>query len=469
MRTLFFRAPTLAAGVITAGMMGGVPAPTVAQTLQEAMETAISTSPDIDQQRAALRALDEAVAIARSGFRPSFTGNFSAGANFSENSEQLPGADRWTYPTSVGATVTQSIYDGGQTSNAVDGAFATVEGGRFTLLSVQQQVLLNTVTAYVNVVQAQQNVELAEKSQMVLRRQLQAARDRFSVGETTRTDVSQAEAALAEARANLATQRGLLGQARETYRQVVGEMPGSLAPLPPLPQLPNSLEEAQEIALRNHPDILSARANVEAASFAVREAIGATLPSVDFSASWTSGSDTINRGSGANTGSFAITGSVPFYVGGSLRAQVRSAQAAASQARAQLRATTRRVLQDVGVAWEILVASRATIRANIAQIEAERVAFNGVVEEARVGQRTTLDVLEAEEDLLDAETSLVVSRADEYVNAYTLLAAMGLLTVEAIDLSVEHYDVEGPYAESQEFTRGYDDDEDTEWRYNWRP
>lgn len=454
------------AWVVVAGLTTA-PGAALAESLADALATAITNSPDLNTQRAAVRGLDESVAQARAGYRPTVTGSASAAARYSNSSEATKSTQR--LPLSVGATVSQSLYDGGQTANAVDGAIATVKSGRFTLLNTEQTVLLNAVTAYARVLEAQRNVSLARNNLEVNRQTLQAARDRLDVGLVPPTDVAQAEAAEAESRANLSVQEGVLAQRVQDYIRFVGAAPANLEPLPTLPELPRSLEEANQIAEKNHPSILAARSDVEAASFAVREAMGALMPQVDLTANVSQDVNNQTKSSDQFSSSAAIEVTVPFYQGGALRSRVRQAQASASQARAQLGVTSREVRLAVGNAWANLVSARASITANEAQVRAQQVAFEGVREEANVGTRSTLDVLESEQDKLDAQVALVGARTDLYVNAYSLLAQTGLLTVAKLGLDVADYDVETPYEASQQWDAGYEDSEDTEWQKNWRP
>lgn len=440
-----------------------------AQTLNEALTAAVEYSPTLRTQRAALKSLDENVAVARSGKRPIITGSVSQGLAVSESSEGLDDSAQETFPSQLSLTGRQTIYDGGQTENAVDSALKAVESGRLTLLDVEQAVLLGAVEAYVDVITAQENVRLEQNNVAVIAEALQAARDRFEVGEVTRTDVAQAEARLAEARADLQTARGVLGQARQSYIREIGVTPGALDPLPPLPQVPQNFDEARAIAERNHPSILAARANVEAASFSVREAQGALLPQVDVSASGATGADTINRGSGTFNLQATLEATVPLYQGGVLRSDIRRAQALASQRRFELLDTTRDIIEQAGVAWENLQTSRATIRSNQEQVRAQRVAFEGVEEEAKVGARTTLDVLDARQEVLDAETDLVASRSTLYLNAYALLSAIGVLTIAKLDLPTDVYDPVPAFQSAQGFDAGYPETEDTQWLHNWRP
>ncbi|MEL6980374.1 MAG: TolC family outer membrane protein [Pseudomonadota bacterium] len=433
------------AGLAAVGFGGSA----TAETFQGALETALRSSPDLAAQYDAVRGLNEGVATARSGLRPSVTGSASAGYSFTDSSE----APKPTHlrPTSLNLTVTQPVFDGFQTQNAVSGAFEDVRSGRETLRGTQQTVLLNAIAAYIGVIQARENVALARNDLSVNRRSLQAARDRFNVGEVTRTDVAQAEASVASSQANLATQEGLHSQARETYLRQIGVMPDTLEPTPPLPPLPETLEEAREVARRNHPDILAARANVASAGFGVEEARGAILPQVDLQATGSALSESINRGSGVMSGAATVNVTVPLYQGGALRSQVRRGQALESQRYQQLRSVTRQILEGVGLAWEDLQTSKATIRANRAAVRSNQIALEGVREEAKVGSRTTLDVLEAQQTLLDSQVDLVNSRTSQEINAYALLRAMGVLSVDTVNVAFDAPPIEEDY----EATQGY--------------
>lgn len=414
-----------------------------ADDLSQALETALRSSPDLKAQLESVRGLNEGVAAARSGMRPSLTGAASAGYNYSDSSESLK--RRHTRPATVSVTASQPLFDGFQTENAVEGAIATVRSGRQLYRQTEQSVLLNAVIAYIGVIQAVENVTLAGNDVTVTRRSLQAARDRFDVGEVTRTDVSQAEAALALSQANLAEQQGLLRQARETYARQVGVMPGTLAPLPPLPPLPQSLEEVREVARRNHPSILSAKESVSAAGFAVNEAEGAVLPQVDLNASASASSETAGRRSGVMAGAAEVQVTVPLYQGGVLRSNIRRSQALESQRYQELRSVSRQILEQAGIAWENFQTAGATIRSNTAAVRANEVALEGVRQEANVGSRTTLDVLEAQQRLLDAQVALLNSRTNQQVAAYQLLAAIGTLSSETMSLASPRPDLEGEY------------------------
>lgn len=427
-----------------------------AETFESALQTALSSSPDYQTQLEVLRGLNEGVAAARSGLRPTVTGAGSGALDYTDSTESPRTSERKIASASISAR--QPLFDGFQTRNAIDGAFENVRAGRQNLRQTEQSVLLNAISAYIQVVQAQENVGLARNDVALNRRSLQAARDRFSVGEVTRTDVAQAEAALAESQANLAAQQGALRQAGESYLRFVGVRPTDLAPLPPLPALPETLEEAREIARNNHPSIRAAKANVASAGFGVDEARGALLPQVDLTGSASATSTQANDFSTSNSdvlnATTAIEVTVPLYSGGSLRSAIRRNQALEDQRFQELRATSREILESVGVAWENLETSKATIRSNRAAVRANQIALDGVREEAKVGSRTTLDVLEAQQRLLNSQTALVTSRTDQQINAYSLLSAIGVLSIETLNLDVPRPDLDAEYNSVQNLGLG---------------
>lgn len=439
-----------------------------AQNLRSALETALQTNPDLQAQYEVLRGLNEQVSQARAGLRPSLSGSGSAGFSYSDSSESARKSR--TQPASVTITATQPLFDGFQTQRGVDSAFETVRSGRYNVSQTEQTVLLNAITAYIGVVQARENVTLATNDVEFNQRSQQAAKDRFDVGEVTRTDVAQSDAALADSQANVATQRGFLRQARETYLRQVGVWPERLRPLPSLPELPRSLEEAREVARKNHPSILAARAAVSAASFSVDQSRGALLPQIDLQATGTTGSDTANRGSGVMSGRASVNVTMPFYQGGVLRSNIRRNQALESQRFQELRSVTRQVLESVGVAWENFQTSSATIQANRAAVRSNQIALDGVNEEAKVGSRTTLDVLEAQQRLLNSQVALVNARTNQQVNAYTLLSAIGVLSIETLGLDAPRRDMDAEFDEATGPLSGsYDDPErPADWLTNFQ-
>ncbi len=439
-----------------------------ADTLAEALASAYETNPNLISARAALRATDERVNHARAGLRPDVRATFDYRSQYNGGSA---GGGTNNDPYGASLDVSQPLYDGGQTQNSVRGRIADVSAARARLSSLEQRVLLETVTAYVDVLRDQEFVRLAENNVRVITEQLRASQDRFEVGEVTRTDVSQAEARLAESRTNLSASRGQLERSRQNYRLVVGAEPQNLARQPPLPPLPGSLDEAVTAALENHPELIAARFDEASAARDVKAEIGGLLPRISLEASvgyndtGLFSSDTIDQ-SNAQVGVRAV---IPLYQSGAQYSRVRQAQALASQARADITVEARQRRQLAEAAWTELEVARATIVSTREQVDASQLAFEGVREEALVGSRTTLDVLDAEQELLDARVRVVDSLRNEYVAAYGLLAAIGALTAADQGLTVVAYDPEVNYAENNARLFGFPQTQDTEWEELWRP
>ncbi len=307
---------------------------------------------------------------------------------------------------------------------------ATREG----LIAVEQDVLLDAVSAYVNVRLAAEIVDLRQSNLRLITQELRAAQDRFEVGEITRTDVSIAEARLAGSRAQLAAAQGDLQVARESYKAATGAYPGNLQPLPPTPRTARTLEEAVEIALRTQPVIRQNQHQVVVTGLNIGRARADFRPTI-------TGRATIGTNDfGLESQTLGLSLSQTLFSGGRQAALLRRAIALDENARATLLQSGVQVTQAVGNAWSNIVVTSASISANELQIRAAQEAFNGVREEAALGSRTTLDVLDAEQELLDARADKLQSEAQRYVGVYQLLSAMGLLTVEHLDLGIPTYD-----------------------------
>lgn len=427
--------------IFVAAALALMPAVAVAETLSDALASAYRHSHLMEQNRALLRAADEDVAQAVTLLRPVLS--FIASSTYSFTGGQ--GADNLT--SSLGLAARMTLFDHGRSELAIEAAKEAVLATREALLSLEQRVLLGAVQAYLDVLSANDSVALRQNNVRVLTEQLRAARDRFEVGEVTRTDVALAEAALAQARAGEAAAQGRLLIARESFRVAVGRYPGALAGVPSVPQLPDTQDAAEAIAVRTHPDIRQAQRQITVNALQVAAAEAA----MKFSVTGTARASLVDQGFGAEDNfSVGIELNQPILGAGqngagALASRLRQAEAREDAARAALLDTTHNIRQQVGNAWANLRSATAQVQATDRQIEAAQIAFDGVREEATLGARTTLDVLDAEQDLLDARTARVDAQANQYVAAYALLSAMGLLTAEHLGLGVQLYDPSAYY------------------------
>ena len=415
--------------------LSGLPQSLFAESLTDALISAYQNNPTLKLNRAALRARDEAVAQARAGKRPVVDANGSGTISASSNSTR---DITDTYQASLDASLV--LYDGGQTRSAIESAMADVSAARASLVGIEQEILLDATTAYMDVRRDARFVLLAQDNIRVLTEQVRAARNRFEVGEVTRTDVAQARARLAAAESNLSASRGALVRSEQNYLATVGNVAGNPAPPPPLPVIPKSLDAVQSVAMREHPTINEARFNERAARFDVARARGRLRPSVSASGKVGYSRNTITYGDGNTSAAITLQGKIPLYQGGVLSSLVRQANDILARRKAELQDAGRVVIQTTAIAWANLNVARASIAANRQQVDAARIAFEGVTEEAKLGARTTLDALNAEQELLTAQSDLVAAQRDEYVAAYKVLSSMGLLTVKHLNLGIETYD-----------------------------
>lgn len=465
--------------------------PASAETLEEALVDAYLINPVLNAERARLRAIDEQVALAKSGLRPFIFG--SADTSFLNTQTTVGGRrsgggspfgvlatngncntttvgsqenvvqcrngvstpspaeifgagsagadDGVTHPRGYSVNLTQPLFQGFQNLNAIRQAKATVQAAREALRSVEQTVLLDAVTAYVNVVRDQAIVRLRENDVKVLTEQLKATKDRFEVGEVTRTDVAQAEARRSEALATLAAAQANLKTSRSTYEQVIGHPPGDLVTPPSIRHLlPSSLDEAMTIGDGENPIILAAVYDEEASLYAVQEIMGELLPEVTLEAQYQKRFDlgsTIDEQEETR-----VTGrvNVPFYQGGSVSARVRQAKETNNQLKKQVEDARLRVHADVISFWGRLQSSGPAIESAQAAVAANKIALTGVREEEKVGQRTTLDVLDAQRELLNSQIGLVTALRDRIVAEYSLYAAVGRMDAQTLGLPVPYYD-----------------------------
>ena len=414
----------LATGVlILATLAGGQSAK--ADSLTNVLSDAYLNSDLLEQNRYLLRLQDESVAQQVAGLRPVV--NFIA-------------SRRWDIPANtITDTLTLTgellLYDAGGRRFLRDAAQESVLATRQGLVNLEQQVLLDAVTAYLQVWRDMQIVSVRESNVRVITRQLRAAEDRFEVGEDTRTDVAQAQAALAGARQQLVSAQGTLMISAELFSLAVGRHPNGLSGPGAIPSLPQTEAEAEAIGRQNHPSIVALQHEVRADELSVQAARSDYRPSITLNG-------TTNYNPHRDTGNSVISLQLvqPLYAGGRLASAERIALATLHAAQAQLNQTTRVVSQNIGNAFAQIRVAAASISASQQQIRANRLAFEGVQEEASLGARTTLDVLNAEQNLLNARIGLIEAQAQLYSASYGLMAAMGLLTVEHLDLDVPQYD-----------------------------
>lgn len=425
-----------------------------AESLQQALVSAYLSNPALDAQRATLRAIDEEVPRAKSGRRPTVTGSYdtgrerfnSSGRTVQTGTLQSTGRvqsslDGGNWPSGYSFSVDQPLFRGFRTRNAVKEAKASVRAGREDLRTVEQNTLLDAVTAYMDVVRDQEIVSLNENNVKVLSEQLKATEDRFEVGEVTKTDVAQAEARLSRAKSDLSTAQGNLKTSRATYERVIGNPPSNLKDQPPIDRLvPRELGDATSIGESENPTILSATFQEQAARFDLKQIKGELLPEVRLEASFDRRFDPSRLSDETETARVGGRVTVPLYQAGDVAARARQARETVSRRQRELDDARRVVQANVISAWSVLSAARARIESDEAEVRANKIALDGVREEEKVGQRTVLDVLDAEQELLDSRSSLVTSKRDTVVASYALVAAIGRLDSMHLNLPVQHYD-----------------------------
>jgi outer membrane protein len=420
-----------------------------ADTINYALVQSYQNNPQLNAQRAAARSTDEGVAIALGGYRPRITGTSSLSEVYIENQVRVTGPTGSARSagenavTTFGLTANQTLFNGFQTGNRTRQAESQVFAARETLRSTEQTVLLSAVTAYMNLLRDGAVLELQRSNVNVLEATLRQTRDRFSAGEVTRTDVAQAESRLAAGRSQLLTAESNYVTSKAQYRQVIGVEAGKLTPAMPVDRFsPRTLDGARRRAATEHPTITVANYNVDVAVFQVKVAEGALYPTLQLQGS-------VNKSFGSTTNlnnlqnfSASIGGqlSVPIYQGGQEYATIRQAKETLGQRRLDLDTARDQVQSNVAQAWGQLEAAKAQIESTTAQVNAAEIALNGVREEARVGQRTTLDVLNAQQDLVNARVALVTAQRDRVVASYTVLAATGAFSPQVLGLKVQGYD-----------------------------
>lgn len=454
-----------------AGLMTGVGllclgsvTPARADTLRDALVQAYTSNPTIEGARAQQRGIDEGVPIARAPGLP------SASVDGSYTEFVVQSRTSFTAPErllSAGADLGVPVYSGGAVKNAVKAAKIRVEAGQADLRATESSLFSNVVAAYMDVIRAEALVGLNRKNVAVLEVNLQATSDRFEIGDVTRTDVAQSQSRLALARSNARSAEADLVAARETYIRLVGKAPEALAPPPPLPNLPETPDDAVRIALDKNPDLIASRERTRAAEKDIDVAGASRLPTVSLyaSGSYSNYLDTLGGASSAQfpqTDRSAQAGAqitIPLFQGGRPAAQRRQAQAQAQATMEQEIAVERQVIAQVRSAYTAWVAAQDLIESSQIAVDASDLSLEGVRAENSVGNRTILDILNAEQEYLNAQTELVTARRNAYVAGFTLLAAMG--RAEARDLNLDAdllYDPEVNYERVRGKFFDWDDD-----------
>src|SRR5271157_3232709 len=418
-----------------------------AETLSGALVKAYVTNPVINSQRATVRQTDEGVPTANAGYLPKISAFGNDAVAHIAGTEVFPGQPPLNYatgafPRGYGAQLQETLFDGYQTINRIRSAESQVLGAREQLRNTEQNTLLTGVTAYMDVLRDTALLELQRNNVLVLQEQLRETRDRFTVGEVTRTDVAQAEASLASSQATELSAEATLSASIARYRQTIGDEPKTLAPVRPIAKLiPRTLAQAITISQVEHPAITAQLHGVDVAMLQIKIAEGALLPSASVTASLTQGFD-VNNTPGLRQFNAELLGTltIPIYQGGADYATIRQSKENLSVQELHADSLRDQIRQNVVSAWGLNQASVGIVRAARASVAANEVALAGVREEAKVGQRTTLDVLNAQQALLAARSNLVSAEHDQVVNSYSLLSQIGRLNVPTLGLGVAEYD-----------------------------
>ena len=442
---------TLKALTLAAGLLAGVSMATLtsasltpagAETIRESLALAYANNPSLNAARAQLRGVDENVPQALSGWRPTVSAAASAGRLATGTDSVID----YRNNASISLSISQTLFRGFRTINSTRQAEAVVKAQRESLMSTEQDTLLDAATAYVDVIRDTALVSLQRSDLAFLQEQVRAARDRFDVGEGTRTDVSQAEARAAEAKASLNTALANLNTSRAIYRQVIGIEANRLSADTSISRyVPKSIDQAMQLSEANQPLIRQAQHLVDAAIFNIKTIEGELLPTVtldgSISRSWNPSAFSDYNDNAQIFGNVSI----PLYQGGGVSSRVRQAKEELGQTRLQLDVTRDQVRANVISAWGNYQAAEASIVAAQAAVEAQQLALEGVIEEQRVGQRTTLDVLDAQRELVNQQSNLVTAQRNRIVSGYQLVASIGRLDADSLGLNVARYNPKQHY------------------------
>jgi outer membrane protein len=443
-----------AAGLTVAGfVLAGGCTLAFADTIEWALVEAYQNNPSLNAQRASMRSTDENVPQALSGYRPKVTATVSGGPTYGNTTTRLVSQSVFPNTTTynnqagdfaqrnVGITASQTIFNGFQTANRTRQAESGVMQARETLRVTEQQVLLDAATAYMDLLRDEATLALQRSNVEVLTEQLKQTRDRFNVGEVTRTDVAQAESRLAAGRSQLLAAQSQYVTSQAQYRRIIGVDPGKLAPGTPVdrlspPTLPGAIAQGQA----QSPSVLAAAYGVDVAELQVKVSEGALYPNLGIQATVQKSYDVALQTPKQLQASVLGTLQIPIYQGGAEYSTIRQGKETVGQQRLTLDVNRDQARETVVQSWGQLDAAKAQIEATTAQVNAAEIALNGVREEARVGQRTTLDVLNAQQELVNARVALVTAQHDRVVASYSLLAAVGALSMQRLGLDVVIYD-----------------------------
>jgi outer membrane protein len=431
---------------------GFLPGQASAQTLQDALVQAYQSNPQLQSERANLRATDENVPQALSNWRPTVSLSASQGYNHidsttRQSANEISGSSN-SLPQTYGVSITQPLYRGGRTVAQTAEALNLVQAERARLVAEEQTIMLTVATDYMNVVRDQATVDLDVNNEQVLKKQLEQTQDRFRVGEVTRTDVAQAEASYAQAIATRQAAEGTLQVDRANYERDVGMPPGKLTAPTGLPPLPTTRAAAINLAATGNPNVIAAQFTQQAGEDDINVVRGQLLPQVGLTASLehsNSKESSVTGGGGSaslhsDNAQIVAQVTVPLYEGGAVYSQTRQAQQVVAQRKSLVDDARRAAAQSAATFWEEIISDRATIVSLQAAIRANEISLDGTQQEAAVGQRTVLDILNAEQVLLQSRVNLVSTQHDEIVAELSLSSAVGALTAKSLALPVALYD-----------------------------
>jgi outer membrane protein len=426
------------------------PAPVLADTIEGALVQAYQGNPQLNAQRAQVRSTDETVPQALSGYRPKVAVSASAGYQYMDalslqgstpQQKVITDLHGPTPPRSAGVTVTQTLYNGNQTANRTRAAEAQVSGSREALRVLEEGVLFSAASIYMDYLRDSATVEVNKSNVRVLEQTLKQTRDRFNVGEVTRTDVAQSEAQLAAGKTQELQSESQLNTTRSNYRRIIGSEPQNLAPGSPVDRfLPRTLQQAVDISLIENPNVTAAMYGIDVNFLTVKVNEGALLPTVSLQASALQQYDTTTVAQRTFTAGVTTNLTVPLYQGGSEYSLIRQSKENLAQQRLTLEQTRDQTRANTVTAWGQLEAGKAQVISAQSQVTASEIALNGVREEAKAGQRTTLDVLNAQQALVNARIALVTAQHDRVVASYSVLQAVGRLQPQVLGLNTTIYD-----------------------------